>query len=82
MREVAGTQSSTTYIIQRQGTLAQCVELLPIFEVYTRDTGYEGGGCRRDSWWRKEAPETQLRATLEETSREDKMRRHRKSNTH
>ena len=38
------------------------------------ETGYEGGGRRRDTWWRQEAPETQLRATLEDMSREAKRR--------
>ena len=48
MQEATGTQSETIYIDFRKGTVAQWVELWPIFEVYEREKGYEGGGCRRD----------------------------------
>ena len=48
--------------------------LWPIFEVCARDTVYTGGGLRRDTWWRQEAPKKQLRETLEEIYREYRRR--------
>ena len=77
VREAAGTQSAMTYIGRRQGTAAQWVALRPIFEV---EAFYEGGGRRREAWFRKEVPDTHLRATLEEISREARRRRRGKSN--
>ena len=38
--------------------------LWPIFEVCEKDTGYEGGMKLRKPWWRQEAAEQQLEATL------------------
>ena len=29
------------------------VDLQPIFEVFADETGYEGGGHRREAWWRQ-----------------------------
>ena len=49
LREAAVIKLEMTYIESLQGTLAQWVVLRPIFEVYTRDKGYEGGGRRRDT---------------------------------
>ena len=43
-QESAGTQSDRICIEQRQATAAQWVELRPLFEVYARETGYEGEG--------------------------------------
>ena len=74
VREAVGTQSARTYIEQRQATVAQWVALRPLFEVCARETGYEGGGWMRKVWWRQEATEKQLQATLED-SREAKRRR-------
>ena len=54
--------------------MAQWVALSPLFEVCTRETGYEGGERRRKVWWIQEATEKQLWATLED-SREAKRRR-------
>ena len=62
--------SDTSYTGTRQGKMLQWVALRPIFVVCARETGYEGGGIRIDAWWRQEAPETQLRETLEEISQE------------
>ena len=64
-----------TYIGIIQGAMAQWVAMRPILEVCARDTGCEGGGLRREEWWRQEVPETQIRETLEETSWESSRRR-------
>ena len=40
------------------------VALHPIFEVYVKDNGYVGRGKLRGPWWRQEAAEQQLGATL------------------
>ena len=37
----AGTQPLQTYLDRRQATVAEWVELRPIFEVCARDMGYE-----------------------------------------
>ena len=66
MQEVAGNQSEMNYIWKRQGTVAHWVALRPIFDVCAGEKGYEGGGSRRDAWWRQEAAEMQLRETLTE----------------
>ena len=63
------------YIGRLQATVAQWVALCPIFEAYTEDNGYEGGGSRREAWWRQEAIEKQLWATLPGISLEAKRRR-------
>ena len=67
VQEAAGTQSARTYIDRRQATLDQWVALHPLFGVCTRETGYEGGGSRMDLWWRQEATEKKLQATLAES---------------
>ena len=69
------TTSPTTYIGRIQELVAQCVLLWPIIEVCARETGYEGGGCRRDTWWRQDVPETHLKATLEEILLESRGRK-------
>ena len=74
IREVAGTHPYMIYIEQRQATVAYWVALRPLFDICARETGYEGGGRRRKAWWRQEATEKHLRATLED-SREAKSRR-------
>ena len=66
VREAAVTQSERIYIERRQATVAQWVALRPLFEVHARETGYKGGGCRKEAWWRQEATEKQLWSTLED----------------
>ena len=66
VREAVLNQLDATYIGRIQGTVAQWVALWKIFEVCARETGYEGAGQKRDTCWHQEAPDTQLRATLEE----------------
>ena len=58
------------YIGIQQGAVAQLVELQTIFEICAGEKGYEGGGLGRDTWWRKEATETQLRLTLDKILQE------------
>ena len=74
VQESVRTQLDTTYIGRRQGEVTQWVALWPTSKLYARETSYEGGGRRRDAWWRQEAPETQLRSTLEEISCEARRR--------
>ena len=74
IREAVGTQPDRIYIEQRQATVVQWVALRTLFEVFARETGYEGGGRRRKVWWRQEATEKQPRATLADL-REAKRRR-------
>ena len=66
IQEAAGTQSARIYIERRQVTVAQWVALCPLFDACARETGYEGGGRRRKVWWRQEATEKQLWASLED----------------
>ena len=75
IRESAGTQSARIYIEQRQATVTQWVVLYPLFQVCARDTGYAGGGRRRKVWWRQEATEKQLQATLEDSWEAKRRRR-------
>ena len=75
MREAAGTQLFTTYTRKGHGAVAQWVALRTIFEVFTREMGYRGGGRRRDAWWRQEAPETHIRENLEEILQESRRSR-------
>ena len=82
MREVEGTQSGITYIRRRHRTVEKCVAVQTIFGVCARETGYEGGGHRMEAWWHQEVPETQLRVTLENISREDRRMQQGKNNTH
>ena len=41
---MTGTKPLWEYIERMQATVAEWVALQPIFEVCTKDTGYEGGG--------------------------------------
>ena len=52
-REGLGNQSESIYIEQQQATVAQWVALCSLFEVCTREKGYEGGGRRKKVWWRQ-----------------------------
>ena len=49
---VAGTKLLQEYIENRQVTLAEWVDLRPIFEVCSKETGYKGGEKLRDLLWR------------------------------
>ena len=55
---------SMIYIGRRKATVAQWVEVRPIFEVFAGEKGYEGGVRRREDWWRQEVTEKKLWATL------------------
>ena len=46
--------------------MAELVATRPILEVCERETGYEGGGRLKESWWRQMAARKQLIATLKE----------------
>ena len=48
----AGTQLLMTYIDRMQATVAELMDLRPIFEVCAKETGYKGGGRHRDLLWR------------------------------
>ena len=52
------------------------LELRPTNEVYNRETGYEGGGRRRELWWRKLADHKQMRFILEDILAAARARRH------
>ena len=75
VQEAAVTQLEMAYIWRRQATVSQWVELRPIFEVCAGEKVYEGGGRSREAWWRQEATDKQLWATLVGVSRESKRRR-------
>ena len=45
------------YIERQKSTVAQWVELRPLFDVCEKGKGYNGGGLRRKAWWRQEATE-------------------------
>ena len=62
--EKAGTQSLGTYIDRRQATLAEWVTLRPILEVCDRETVYEQGGKRQETWWMQTVARKQMGATL------------------
>ena len=55
--------------------MAQWVALLPLFELCVSETGYKGGGRRREVWWRQEATEKQLWVTLEDSREAKRVRR-------
>ena len=46
--------------------MAEWVKLRPILEVCDRETGYEGGGRRREPWRRQTSARNQLGAMLKE----------------
>ena len=66
VQEEAGMQLEATYTGRRQGEVYQWVALHLIFEVFTREKGYEGRRCRRGPQWQHEALENILRSTLED----------------
>ena len=62
----AGTQKVGTYVDKQQTTVAEWVALIPIYEVYDRETISYRGGRHREPWWHKMTARKHLRATLEE----------------
>ena len=64
MLQAALTKALREYIDKRQATGAEWVTLRPIFDACEKETGYEGGGELHAPWWRQEAAEQQLEATL------------------
>ena len=66
MLQETGMNSKATYIGLWKATVAQWVSLKPILEVYTLETGYEGGGRNRQLWWRQGTTAEALVTTLEE----------------
>ena len=55
----------TKYVDRRQATVAEWVDLRPIFDVCVRETGYEGWGRLQVPWWRKKPADNQLRVMVE-----------------
>ena len=70
------------YINKRQATVAEWVDLRPIFEVCVKEIGHEGGGRLQEPWWRQAATEQHLKATLKEISTEAWDWRRRESGRH
>ena len=66
MLRASGIQTAATYIFLRQGTVAQWVDLRPVFEVYSREKGFKGGGRWIKTWWWQDALYELIRSTLEE----------------
>ena len=64
MLQATVTKPLKGYINKRQVTVAEWVALQPIFEVYAKETRYEGGGIFREPWWQQAAAEQQLKSTL------------------
>ena len=73
------TQALRTYVERQHATVAEWVSLRPIFDVFARDTGYEGGGRLRVPWRRQEAADNQLKVTLEVISEAARVRRQQES---
>ena len=51
MLQAVGTKHLRGYINKRQATVAEWVDLQPIFEVCVKEMGYEGGGRFQERWW-------------------------------
>ena len=66
MLKEAGTQTLGAYIDKWQTTVTEWVPLRLILEICNRETGYKGGGRRRELWWYKMAAWKLLSATLDE----------------
>ena len=77
--QAAGTKPLQEYIDKRKATVSEWSNLWPIFEVYAKDTGYEGDGKLRESWWRQVDEEKQLEATLKNIPAAAGERRRRES---
>ena len=70
----SGTQTLGTYIGKQQATFLEWVVLSPILEFFDRETGYKGGGRRREPWRRQTAAWNHLRAMLEDILAEARVR--------
>ena len=55
--------------------MAEWVSTRPIFDVCTRETGFEGGGRIRVPWWRQNSAEGQLRFMVESILSASRVRR-------
>ena len=60
------TQLIQTYLDKRQATVAEWVALRNIFDVCTREMGYEVGGKLRVFWWIQVAVEKQMKVSVED----------------
>ena len=67
---------------RRQATLAEWVAIRPIFDVCSRETGYEEGRRLRVPWWRQKAEENKLRVAVESISEAAMVRRRQESGRH
>ena len=63
---VVGMKLVAKYIGRRQATVSQWVDLLPLLELCARETGYDGGGWNKSSWWRQQTTKETLWTILEE----------------
>ena len=61
----AWTQPLRAYVDRQQMTVAEWVDLQPIFDISARETGYEGGGILWVTWCGQKAEGNQLRVSLE-----------------
>ena len=57
---------STSTAVRTCLLLISTVTLWPSFNVFARDTDYEGGERLRFTWWRQAAAEQQLKVVVEE----------------
>ena len=62
----SGTQTLGTYIGKQQAKFSEWVVLSPILEFFDRETGYKGGGRRREPWRRQKADRKNMSTMLEE----------------
>ena len=64
---------------KKQATVAEWVSLWPIIDVFTRETGYEGGGRLWVLWQMQETVENQLKVAVEEILAAARVRRKQES---
>ena len=64
--QATGTITLRKYTERRQATLAERAALRPIFKVFAKEKGYEGGGRAHGQWWRQTSAERQLKTTLKD----------------
>ena len=60
-------------------TVAEWVAQWPIFDVFTRETGYERGTRLWMLWWSQEAADNQLKVTVEAISKDARVLQQQKS---
>ena len=77
--QATGTKPIQEYSERRKANVAEWVALQPIFEVFAKDTGFEGGGRARGQWWRQTAAERHLKTTLKDISSATRERRRQES---